>query len=94
MEVMPVTAFKKERTDIRSYKLSFTEKNIVGVDAPHNDALVFSVHISTFKVKRVLIYPGCSSEIIYHSLFKRLDFPPSQVKNANMPVFSFSGEVV
>lgn len=31
---------------------------------------------------------------MYHSFFKKLDLPPSQVRNADMPVFSFSGEAV
>lgn len=57
MEVMSVTAFKKERTDERSYKLSFTEKYMVGVNTPHNDTLILSIHISTFEVNRVLLDP-------------------------------------
>lgn len=67
---------------------------MIGVNTPHIDAPVLSVHISTFKVKRVLIDPGSSFEIMYNNLFKKLDLPPSQVKNADMPVFSFSGEAV
>ena len=49
---------------------------------------------STFEVKKVLIDPGSLSEIMYHSLFKKLDLPSLQVKNADMPVFIFSGEAV
>ena len=67
---------------------------MIGVDTPHNDALMLTVHISTFEVKRILIDTGSSSEIMYHNIFKKLDLPPSQVKNADMPMFNFSGEVV
>ena len=94
MEFMSVTTFKKERTDKRSYKLSFTNNDMVGVDTPHNDALILLVHIITFEVKRVLIDPGSLSEIMYHNLFRKLDMPPSQVKNTDMHVFSFNGEAV
>ena len=77
MEVMSVTTFKKERTDERSYKLTFTDKDMVGVDTPHNDALVLSVHISMFEVKRFLIDPGSSSEIMYHNLLRSWIFRPT-----------------
>lgn len=55
MEVTSVTSFKKEKIYKRSYKLSFTDKDMIGVNTPHNDALVLSVHINTFKVKKILI---------------------------------------
>lgn len=34
MEVMLVTSFKNERIDKRSYKFTFTDKDMVGVDTP------------------------------------------------------------
>lgn len=92
MEVMSFIAFKRERIDKKYYKLSFTEKDMVGVDTPHNDALVLTIHISTFEVNRILIDIGSSSKIMYNNLFKKLNLPPSQVKEADMPVFSFSGK--
>ena len=64
------------------------------MDAPHKDDLVLMVNINTFDAKRVLIDPGNSSEIIYHSLFQELQLLASQVRNADMPVYSFSGEAI
>ena len=80
MEVMSVTTFKNERTDNKSYKHTFTGKYMVGVNTPHNDAPVLSVHISMFEVRKILIDPGSSSEIMYHRLFKKLHLSPSRVK--------------
>lgn len=74
--------------------MSFTYKDIYVVDASHNDALVLTVNINTFDVKKVLIDPRSSSEIMYHSLYKKLDLPASQIRNVNMLVFNFSGEAV
>lgn len=65
-----------------------------GVVKTHNDALVLTVNINTFDIKRLLIDPGSSFEIMYHSLYKKLELPASQVRITNMPVFSFSGEAV
>lgn len=61
-----------------------------GVDAPHNNGLVLTVNINTFDV----IDSRSSSEIMYHSLYKKLDLPASQVRSANMQVFIFTGKAV
>lgn len=91
---MSITSPKRNQDHHDTYELSFSNKDMYGVDAPHNDALVLKVNINTFDVRRVIIDPGSSSEIMYHSLFKTLDWPASQMKNADMPLFSFSGEAV
>lgn len=91
---MSITTYDKEIKSKRSYELKFTNKSMKGVDTPHNDALVITVNINTFDVKRVLIDPKSSSEIMYHNMFKKLKLPPSQVKNADSPIFSFIEEVV
>ena len=65
-----------------------------GIDAPNNDALVLTIDINIFDVKRVLIDPGSSSEIMYDSLFEKLKLPAAQVRSTDAPIFSFSGEAV
>ncbi|XP_019235608.1 PREDICTED: uncharacterized protein LOC109215939 [Nicotiana attenuata] len=44
--------------------VSFNDEDTEGIVQPHNDALVISVLINKFRVKRVLIDPGSSSTII------------------------------
>ena len=78
----------------KKYELKFTHKDMQGVDAPHNGALVLTVNINIFYVKRILIDPSSSSEIMYHSIFKKLKLPAMQVRSADAPMFSFSGEAV
>lgn len=41
-----------------------------------------------------MIDPESSSEIMYHNFFKKLDLSPSQIKNDNMLVFSFSSKAI
>lgn len=74
---MSIIAYEDDKKDKKKYELKFTYKDMRGVDTPHNDALVIKVNINTFDVKRILIDPGSSSEIMYHSLFKKLKLPPS-----------------
>lgn len=87
-KVISIVAYDKEKKNKRSYELTFTDRDIKEVDALHSDALVIIVNINTFYVKRVLIDPGSSSEIMYHSMFMKLKVPPSQVKNVDSPVFT------
>lgn len=89
-----VIAYEDDKQDKKKYKLKFTHKDMKGIDAPHNNALVLTININIFDVQRVLIDPRSLSEIIYHSLLEKLKLPPLQIKSAEAPVFNFSGEVV
>lgn len=55
LEVMSIMTNKRSR-DEQIYKLSFLEKDLVGVNTPYNDALVLTVNINTWNVKRVLTF--------------------------------------
>ena len=69
-EVMSITVYEEDKEDKGAYELTLTNEDMRGVYTPHNDALVLIVNINTFDVKRVLIDPGSSSEIMYHSMLK------------------------
>lgn len=75
-------------------QLSFLEKDLQGVETPHNNALVITLKISTWDIKRVLINPGSSSEIMYIYMYQALNIPQKDIIFVNSPVFSFSGESV
>ena len=76
------------------YELSFTEKDLAGVDIPYNDTLVLTVNINTWDVCRVLVDPGSSSEVMYKNLYDKLKLPRNKIRTVDMPVFSFSGQPV
>ena len=42
----------------------------------------------------MLIDPGSSSDILYHSLFEKLKLILSQIRSVDSPVFSFSGKAI
>lgn len=69
---------------------------MVGVDVPHNDALILIVNIYNFDVMRVLIHPGSSSEVMYLNLYDKLEkyIPIKNVCAIDAPIYSFSGEPV
>ena len=76
-EVMSISAYKRSREAKEAYELRFTEQDMQGIDTPHNDALVLTLNINTFDVKRVVNGPGSSFKIMYHILYKKLDLPAS-----------------
>ena len=59
---------KKESAE----QIVFTNQDLERVQLPHSDALVVTLRIGEFDVKRVLIDPGSSVEIMYESLFLSL----------------------
>ncbi|XP_070037108.1 uncharacterized protein [Nicotiana tomentosiformis] len=49
---------------LREDDITFTEQDADGLLLPHNDALVISLNVLDFKIKRVLVDPGSSDNII------------------------------
>ncbi|XP_070034979.1 uncharacterized protein [Nicotiana tomentosiformis] len=49
---------------LREDDITFTEEDADGLLFPHNDALVISLNVLDFNIKRVLVDPGCSANIV------------------------------
>ena len=56
--------------------LSFSKKDKVGILQPHNNALIVTLRIRGYDVKRVLVDQGNGAEIMYPDLFKGLKLRP------------------
>ena len=74
----------------------FNEEDLEGIDTPHNDALVLTINICSFDVKRVLIDPGSSSEVMYLNAYNQLRrfIPKRDIRPVEAPIYSFSGDPV
>jgi hypothetical protein len=81
---------RKEMTE----EIIFTDRDLEGVQLPHSDALVVTMQIGDFEVKRILIDPGSSAEIMYDSLFKGLGLKHKDLDRKVDPLYGFSGESV
>lgn len=54
------------------YEISFFEKNVADTH-PHDDnPVVITVRCDNWKIKKVFIDQGCSTDILYWDAFKRL----------------------
>ncbi|XP_075083532.1 uncharacterized protein LOC142167266 [Nicotiana tabacum] len=58
-----ITHSKRLREVAEDY-ITFTEEDANGLLLAHNDALVISLNVLDFKIKRVLVDPGSSANII------------------------------
>ncbi|XP_070053579.1 uncharacterized protein [Nicotiana tomentosiformis] len=58
-----VTHSKRLR-EVTEDDITFTEEDADGLLLPHNDALVIFLNVLDFKIKRVLVDPGSSANII------------------------------
>ena len=81
---------RKETTE----EIVFTDCDLEGVQLPHSDALVVTMQIGDFEVKRILIDSGNSAEIMYDSLFKGLGLEHKDLDGKVDPLYGFSGKSV
>ena len=84
---------KRARVDIQ-LTLSFSGKDKIGTIQPHDDALVVTLRIRGYDVKRVMVDQGSGVEIMYPDLYKGLNLRPEDLTTYNSPLMSFDGKVV
>ena len=67
--VYRIPPLKQRKTDRDTF---FSEEDARGVKQPYDDPLVIILTIEGFNTKRILVYNGSSSDIIYLSAFQQL----------------------
>ena len=74
--------------------LSFSEEDKVGTTQPHDDALLITLRIGGYYVKRVMVDDGSAAEIMYPNLYKGLKLTPEELLSYGSPLMSFDGKLV
>ena len=74
--------------------LSFSDADKHGTIQPHDDALVVTLRIGGYDVKRVMVDQGSAVEIMYPDLFKGLGLKPEDLTTYSTPLVSFEGKMV
>ncbi|XP_065630492.1 uncharacterized protein LOC136067940 [Quercus suber] len=74
--------------------LGFLDEDKVGTIQPHDDALVITLRIEGYDVKRVMVDQGSAVEIIYPDLYKGLNLKLDDLTPYYSPLVSFEGRVV
>ncbi|XP_030924835.1 uncharacterized protein LOC115951837 [Quercus lobata] len=73
---------------------SFSEKDKVRTIQPHDDALLITLRIGDYNVKRVMVDGGNAAEVMYPDLYKGLGLKPKDLMPYNSPLMSFDGKLV
>ena len=73
--------------------LSFSDAEKLGTIQPHDDALVVTLRIGGYDVKRVMIDQGSTAEIMYPDLYKGLSLKPENLTTYSSPLVSFEGKM-
>ncbi|XP_075640353.1 uncharacterized protein LOC142612114 [Castanea sativa] len=74
--------------------LGFFDKDKEGTYQPHDDALVVTVRIRGYDVRRVLVDDGSGAEIMYPDLFKGLKLKDKDLEKYDYPLVGFDGKMV
>ena len=74
--------------------LSFLDAKKQGTIQPHDDALVVTLRIGGYDVKRVMVDQGSAAEIMYPDLFKGLGLKYEDLRSYSSPLLSFKGKMV
>ena len=74
--------------------LGFFEEDKEGTLQPHDDALVVTIKIGGYDVKRVLVDQGSRAEIMYPDLYKGLNLKLEDLTSYDSPLMGFDGKVV
>ena len=66
----------------------------IGTIQPHDDALVITLRIGGYDVKRVMVDQGSATEIMYPDLYKGLSLRPEDLTSYSSPLVSFEGKII
>ena len=74
--------------------LSFSNEDKVGTLQSYDNALVITLKIGRYNVKKVLVDQGSSVEIMYPNLYKGLKLKLEDLACYDSPLMGFDGKVV
>ena len=74
--------------------LGFSDEDKIGIIQPYNDALVVTLRIKGFDVKKVLIDQGSAMEVMYPYLYRGMNLKPEDLTAYNSPLVSFEGKTI
>ena len=73
---------------------SFSKEDKIRTIQPHDDALLITLRIKDYDVKRVMVDGDSAAEVMYPDLYKGLGLKPEDLMPYNFPLMSFDGTLV
>ncbi|XP_075483769.1 uncharacterized protein LOC142523920 [Primulina tabacum] len=74
--------------------ISFGPEDLIGVNLPHNDALVIQARVANYVILRVFVDSGSSVNVIFKDAFVQMDLQGFHLEAMETALFGFAGHVV
>ena len=74
--------------------LGFSDEDKIGTIQPHDDALVITLRIGGYDVKRVMVDQGSTAEIMYPDIYKGLNLKSEDLTPYSSSLMSFEGKLI
>ena len=74
--------------------IGFSDEDKIRTIQPHDDALVITLQIWGYDVKRIMVDQGSAAEIMYPNLYKGLSLRAEDLMPYSSPLVSFEGKVI
>ena len=85
--------FRSARVEL-SLVMGFSDEDKIGTIQPHDDALVITLRIGGYDVKRVIVDQGSAAEIMYPDLYKELNLKAEDLTPYSSSLMSFEGKLI
>ena len=84
---------KRARVE-RPLVMGFSDEDKIGTIQPHDNALVITLRIGGYDVKRVMVDQGSTAEIMYPDLYRGLSLRAEDLTPYSSPLVSFEGKII
>uniref|UniRef100_A0A2N9HRX3 Uncharacterized protein n=1 Tax=Fagus sylvatica TaxID=28930 RepID=A0A2N9HRX3_FAGSY len=74
--------------------ISFSEEDARGTHQPHDDALVITINIAGFTIRRVMVDNGSSADILYLPAYQQMRLDKDKLRPMDAPLVGFTGDKV
>ena len=74
--------------------MGFSDKDKIGTIQPYDDALVITLRIEGYDVKRVMVDQDSAAEIMYPDLYKGLNLKAEDLTPYSSPLVNFKGKII
>ena len=82
---------KRQRTE---ESITFIEEDAQEIQFPHNDAVVVSLNIADYDVRRILVDSESSIDILFYDVFSKMSIPDGRLGPISSPLVEFTGDAV
>ena len=71
--------------------ITFTDEDVARIHHPHDNAIVITLLIADYTIRRVLVDNGSSADILYYPAFQQMNLGRDQLRSVHSPLVGFGG---